>query len=230
MNKIHIVGKNPEKIKNLKEILLKNNFVYSEENPDLVIACGGDGTFLIAERRFPGVPKILLKDSHSCQKCCDLDIETVINLYNNKKYNIQEIKKLKAIHEAFETRELIAVNDIVIRNTLPTEAIRFKLKVNEKEVGEFIGDGLVISTAYGSHGYFSSITRENFENGIGIAFNNTTVHHNFILIDSGKIEIEIIRGPGVLVSDNNRDFIDLEKGDKIIIKEIEDIAKKIILK
>jgi len=230
MRKVSIIGKNPEKIENLKEILLKKNLVYSEENPDVVIACGGDGTFLISERRFPGIPKILLRDSHTCKQCCDWNIESIIERFNQGKYNIAEIKKLKAICEGAETRELIGINDIVIRNTLPTEAIRFKLKINEKELGEFIGDGIVISTPYGSGGYFSSITRNKFEKGIGIAFNNLTEHRDFLIVNhKDKIEIEITRGPGVLVADNNRDFIDLEKGSKIMIIGIEDTAKKIVL-
>jgi NAD+ kinase len=228
--KINIVGKNADKINNLKKRLLKMNVEYCEENPDIVIACGGDGTFLIAERRFPGIPKILLKDSNTCKQCCDFDIEKIIEKFNKKEYKLFEIKKLKAVYENYETRELIGINDIVIRNTLPTEAIRFKLKINEKELGEFIGDGIVVSTPYGSKAYFSSITRKEIENGIGIAFNNTTKHHDFLIADhNDKIEIEIIRGPGVLVADNNRDFIDLENRSKIIITGIEDIAKKIVL-
>ncbi len=229
--KINIVGKNPEKINCLKEILYKKNIEYSEENPDIIIAYGGDGTFLIAERRFPGIPKILLRDSETCQLCCNLNIEEVIDLFEKGKYEIQEIKKLKAICEDGETRELIGINDIVIRNNLPTEAIRFKLKINEEDFEEFIGDGIVISTPYGSKAYFSSITRKDFEKGIGIAFNNITKHKECLIINhEDKIEIEITRGPGILVADNNRDFVDLEKGSKIIITGIQDVAKKIILK
>ena len=229
--KINIVGKNPEKINCLKEILYKKNIEYSEENPDIIIAYGGDGTFLIAERRFPGIPKILLRDSETCQLCCNLDIKEAIDLFEKGKYEIQKIKKLKAICEDGETRELIGVNDIVIRNNLPTEAIRFKLKINEKDFGEFIGDGIVISTPYGSKTYFSSITRKDFEKGIGIAFNNITKHKECLIRNhDDKIEIEITRGPGILVADNNRDFVDLEKGSKIIITGIQDVAKKIILK
>jgi NAD+ kinase len=229
--KINIIGKNPEKINCLKEILSKRKIEYSEENPDMVIAYGGDGTFLIAERKFPGIPKILLSDSETCQLCCNLNIEEAIDLFEEGRYEIQEIKKIKAIYEDGDEKELIGTNDIVIRNSLPTEAIRFNIKINEEFIGEFIGDGVVVSTPYGSKAYFSSITRKNFNEGIGIAFNNVTKHKEYIIINhDDKIEIEITRGPGVLVADNNRDFINLEKGNKITITGIEDSAKKIILK
>ncbi len=232
MIKIHVVGRNPEKIQNLKKRLERCGGVYSEEDPELIIVYGGDGMFLIAERIFPGVPKILLKESKISNKGYDIDIEEAIKLYIEKKYFIEEIKKLKAVHMGyFETRELLAVNDIVIRNSLPTEAIRFKIKINGEDLGEnFVGDGVVVSTPYGSGGYFSSITNETFKSGISLAFNNITKSKKHIILkEEDKIEIEITRGPAVLVSDNNRDFVSVEHKDRIFIEQTEEIAKRIVL-
>ncbi len=50
------------------------------------------------------------------------------------------------------------------------------------------------------------------------------------LEENAKIEIEIIRGPGVLVADNNRGYIHLQNGDKIFIEQSPEIARRIILK
>jgi len=232
MKKIHIVGKDLEKIEDMKEILESNGFNYVEENPDLVITYGGDGMFLIAERMFPGVPKVSLKDSEIGNKCCDFPLEEVLKKYSSGDFEIEEIKKLKAVHKGrFEFRELLGANDIVIRNSLPTEAVRFNISVAGKDVGELIGDGIVVSTPYGSGGYFSSITGKDFENGIGLAFNNITGSRKpLFLSGEEKIEIEIVRGPAILVSDNNRDYINLENGDKVIIELIDDVARRIILK
>ena len=235
MRRINIVGKDIEKKEEFKQKLLEKGFEYVEENPSLVICYGGDGIFLIAERVFPGIPKILIRGSNISNKGVDCDIGEILEKYEKKEYEIQKIKKLKAVYKGeFETRNLISVNDVVIRNSLPTQAIRFKVKINDKEIEkEFIGDGLVIATPYGSSkgAYFYSITRESFEDGIGIAFNNVTEHYSKIILgDKGRIEVEITRGPGILVADNNRDYINLEKGDKIIIEKIGDFAQRIILK
>jgi len=228
MKRIHIIGKDLEKIEGMKEILESHGFEYVEENPDVVITYGGDGMFLIAERMFPGVPKIPLKDSEVGNKCCDLDLGEVLERYSSGAFEIEEIRKLKAVHRGrFEVRELLGTNDIVIRNSLPTEAVRF----NVGEIGEFIGDGVVVSTAYGSSGYFSSITGKEFEEGVGLAFNNVTESHEpLILSGEEKIEIKIIRGPAVLVADNNRDYINLENGDKVMIEQIDEVARRIVLK
>ena len=235
MNRVSIVGKDIEKIGKMKEKLSRRGFEFVEENPDLVISYGGDGMFLIAERIFPEVPKILIRDSDVGNMTYDLDICEVIDLYLTGKFKVEEIRKLKGTHRGrFEFRSLIGVNDIVLRNSLPTEAIRFRYRVNEGKWSEvLIGDGLVVSTAYGSNkgAYFYSIAKKSFDSGIGIVFNNITeVIEPLFLSSRDKFEVEIVRGIGVMVSDNNRDFINLESEDKVVICEIEDIAKRIVLK
>ncbi len=228
--KIHIFGKDTNEIERLKKEL-GEGFEYSEESPDLVICYGGDGTFLIAERVFPGVPKIFLKGSEVCNKGHDINIREALKDYQKGNYKIEKIRKLKAVWSGrFETRALVGTNDVIVRNSLPTEAVRFKVSINGKNIGSFIGDGLVVSTAYGSGGYFSSIARENFENGIGIAFSNITEETEPIYLSGDKkIEIEIIRGPAVLVADNNRDFVNLENGDKIMVEQTDEVARRILL-
>ncbi|MCK4997546.1 hypothetical protein KAS08_04530 [Candidatus Pacearchaeota archaeon] len=235
LRKIAIVGKDISKIDLMKEKLLYRGFEFVEENPDLVISYGGDGMFLIAERIFSGVPKILIRDSDVGNMAYDLDVCDVLDLYLEGRYEVEEIKKLKGTHRGrFEFRSLMGVNDIVLRNSLPTEAIRFRYRVNSGDWSDvLIGDGLVVSTSYGSNkgAYFYSIVGKSFESGIGVAFNNVTgdIEHLY-LKSSDKFEIEIVRGIGVMVTDNNRDFINLESGDKIVIGEIEDVAKRIILR
>lgn len=228
MTKAWVIGQNEEKVKHIKDQLLKNNFDISRENPDLVMCSGGDGTFLLSEREYPGIPKILTRDSRTCQTCSDLSIPEILKRYKEGDYKIKEIKKLQA---KMEGREFLATNDITIRNTLPTEAVRFRIKINgEYKEGEFIGDGLVIATSYGSSAYFHSITKSKFEEGMGLAFNNITNSHPPILFKGDeKIEIEITRGPAILVADNNRDFINLVKNDRIIINLTENKTKKILL-
>ena len=235
VKKIAIVGKDPSKIDLMKDKLSSRGFKLVEENPDLVISYGGDGMFLIAERIFPEVPKILIRDSDVGNMAHDLDICEVIDLYLDEKFEIEEIKKLKGTHHGrFEFRSLTGVNDIVLRNSLPTEAIRFKYRVNNGEWSDvLIGDGVVVSTPYGSNkgAYFYSIAGKSFAKGIGVVFNNVTEKVEPLFLSSkDSFEVEIVRGIGVMVSDNNRDFINLESGDKIVVGEVENVARRIVLK
>lgn len=228
--KLAIIGKTEDKIKLLEKKVKEAGFIYSEENPDIVLSYGGDGMFLISERVYPGIPKIIIKDSEVCNLACKYDIETILKKLKRNSYKIVEIPKLKAIRKGrFEVRELTGVNDIVIRNTLPTEAIRFRYKINNNNQSKtLIGDGVVISTSFGSKkgAYFYSITKKELKKDLGIAFNNITENKKEIQLKKDDIiEIEIIRGNGVLVADNNRDYINLERNDKIKIHLIEEFAK-----
>jgi hypothetical protein len=76
---------------------------------------------------------------------------------------------------------------------------------------------------------FIPLCRISFDKGIGVAFNNITDSRGSLYLEEDDfIEIEIVRGVGVLVSDNNRDFINLEGGDKIRIGLIDDVARRAV--
>ena len=145
------------------------------------------------------------------------------------KSDIENLTKLEA---ELNGNKLIAVNDIVIRNYLPIYALRFSLEVNNKIVEqELIGDGLIISTAFGSTAYFYSVAKEVFKEGIGIAFMNLHNKENspLILNENVIIKIKILRGDGVLACDNNPEIIMLKEGDEIIIKKSAEFARMIII-
>jgi NAD kinase len=181
-----------------------------------VISYGGDGTFLWAERTYPGIPKALFRYSKVCKKCHDLPINHALELIKKKKYKIISHRKLEA---RVDKTRLLGTNDIVIRNALPTHALRFTIKVNGKKInGEFIGDGIVVATSFGSTAYFHSITQKTFKKGIGIAFNNTTTHHSPIFLpEHAKIELQVTRREAFAVADNEPRMIVLTPGKKITI-------------
>ena len=45
------------------------DFVIDTEHPEMVICYGGDGTLLFGEREYPGIPKILVRNSKVCFLC-----------------------------------------------------------------------------------------------------------------------------------------------------------------
>src|SRR5262245_55768173 len=154
--------------------------VGAEEHPQVVLCYGGDGTFLSAERTFPGIPKLLLRNSKIGKLCENATLESALTALKERRFRIEVCAKLKA---TVRGRELIGVNDIVVRNTLPTYALRFRLVVgNRYYLDELIGDGIVVATAFGSSAYFYSIARQTFSRGLGIAFNNMTNHTDPLLL------------------------------------------------
>lgn len=227
--KVKVFGQDKRGIEKLNKELEKH-FVISNK-PDIVISYGGDGTFFLSERVFPGIPKLLVRHKGKCFKCSyyGLHSENKINeILLNKKYRIINLMKLES---RVGKNKLVGVNDIIIRNKNPNVALRFSLKVDSKTFKEIIGDGIVIATPMGSTGYFNSITGKHFEKGIGIAFNNPIYKLNPIFTnDNVEIKLKILREEALLAADNNKEIINMRENDVVIIKKSKAIAKIIKVK
>lgn len=188
-----------------------------EENPEVVVCYGGDGTLLYGEGKFPGVPKVMVRHSRVCALCQEETRDTVLRLLSAGEYTIVPHMKL-AVKALGQT--LHALNDVVIAHKFINNTLRAKVFVNGEQYGsELFGDGVVVSTPLGSTGYYQSITRSNFTQGIGIAFNNSinTVSH-LVVQEEYVIDVEVTRGPGLIAADNNEEQITVETGDRARIR------------
>ncbi len=222
--KIAIEGKNKEEI--IK--LLKNKKVeIVDKKPDFVFSHGGDGAFLFAENKYPGIPKLILRANSICKLCDKRSNKKLIDLFFNNKYIIEKNIKIEVI---YKNKKMVATNDITLHNADPRHAIRYLTKIEGKKnhEKEIIGDGVVVSTPLGSSGYYRSITDSIFYTGIGLAFNNSTeASDHMVLKENSKIEIIITRGPAKVYADNQENFFELKEGDKILIQKSKNLGKLI---
>lgn len=220
--KLLLYGKNAL---TLKEFILQLGFEVVEENPDVVISYGGDGTLLTSERLYPGIPKLPIRDSKVCKKCSNHTNEILLESLFNNKIELKEVSKLET---EFEGNKLFALNDIVLRNAAAFHAIRFKIYINDFVISDkiIIGDGIVASTPFGSTGYYQSITRSTFDLNFKMAFNNTVISMKPIeFSEIDQVKIEIVRGPAQLTCDNNPEVIELVEGNVFIIHSSTQKAK-----
>jgi NAD+ kinase len=206
------------------EMVSKHGFEIVENKPDFVISYGGDGTVMRSEAEYPGIPKIILRNSRVCKLCSCLENDEVLEKIKHGKYKTEEYWKIMVRANG---KELLAINDIAVHNTDPRHAIRYKFSINGKLFAhEVIGDGVVVATPFGSTGYYRSITDSFFEVGIGLAFNNSTEQSDhMVLKEDSKIKLEITRGPAVVFADNQEDKIILEVGDIIELEKSNEVAK-----
>ncbi|MFH1769932.1 MAG: hypothetical protein ABH828_00045 [archaeon] len=228
MEKFSVVAKDESKIDEIREIAEKKGLKYVSKDPHFVISLGGDGTFLISENKFPGVPKLLIRDSKICKKCVGSSKETILDFI---KLNAFEIKEELKLEGSFRDNEFIAINDIIIRNKVPNQAIRFDVSINaEKKLSEVIGDGIVVATPFGSSAYFKSITRQTFDEGLGIAFSNSVEYLEPMYVKKNQvIKVKLTRGDAEVAFDNERKVYIVKEGELIIIRKAAVGAKIITL-
>lgn len=209
-------GNYPQEI---EELVKSSGFEIVETNPEIVITYGGDGTLVGSERDYPGIPKLPLKNSHICTRCVPLTPEQTIHAFNEGRLKAEKFSKLTV---TFNGQTWDALNDAVIRNSLVNVALRFQLFVNSKPLcPEYIGDGVVVATPFGSTGYFQSICHQELASSFGYTLNNVKPLPEKIfdsLPEDATITVKILRESGVLAVDNNPDLVPLTAGSEVTIK------------
>ncbi len=221
--KILLTGRD---LKKIEQALTKLDDVHLvTDSPDLIITHGGDGSLLGAEREFPGIPKLPIRDTARAPLCNEhTSFLKHFNLFMNGNLKKTELIKLGSFTSRGE--KLSGINDIFIHNVNRAGALRYCVLINNIPHGhEIIGDGVGVSTIHGSTAYYRSITNSIFKIGIGLAFNNSTeVTNHQVLPEETVIKVKITRGPAMIVADNGPEGIELNEGDTVEIRKIKDKA------
>ena len=142
----------------LRKILIKNDFNIVTENPDLIIAIGGDGTMLSAIRkhRYKKTPFLGVNTGSLgfLPSICPNELEKIVEILKTKDYKIMSYPLLKVRGKTVKGEELFhyAFNEILIKHLDPT-IMEAKLYINSKPFNYFTGDGFIISTPIGATGY-----------------------------------------------------------------------------
>lgn len=184
--------------------------------PDIVVSYGGDGSLLVAEREFKGIPKFPIRDTRTSPLCKQHSHKNLIKDFLSGRLQKSNVMKLSA---SFNGKEVLALNDIFIHNYNRVSAIRYQIDIDGDVYSkEAASDSFGIATPHGSTAYFRSITGTIFRVGIGIAFSNSREREDHIIVpEDSKICIKILRGPAMMVADNSSDVISVGSGDEIIV-------------
>ena len=197
-----------------------------EDQPDVVVCYGGDGTLLSAELQWPGVPKAPIRNSRRGHRLIPRPPEQVIKRLAEGALVPTKFMKLEgAVHHAGQDEPncyVTAMNEVNVHMGHVNLAVRFRMWLNGRpyEGGiEIVGDGFVVSTPFGSTAYYNQITRGVFHVGVGIAFKYTAEHtSHMVMPEDTEVRVEILRGPATLAWDNSPDYFDLHEGDQLVIK------------
>ncbi|MDD5698083.1 MAG: hypothetical protein PHH77_05655 [Victivallaceae bacterium] len=218
--KVKLVGKNLDDIIPLLEM---GNFELTDEVPELIIAHGGDGALLDAERLYPRIPKFPLRDRKTAPLCSRHSYEQQLDDFRTGK-TVKTANPKLCGH--FGGRTLLGLNDIFIHNCNRGSAMRYRVRINEELYAhEIVGDAVGMATIHGSTAYYRSITHSIFKTGLGLAFSNSTeVVNHLVLPEDAVVRIKIVRGPGIMVADNNPEVIEIPQGSEVCIAKAEEYA------
>ncbi|HNX24346.1 MAG TPA: NAD(+)/NADH kinase, partial [Spirochaetota bacterium] len=127
-------------------------------SPDLVIAIGGDGTFLKTARMFleNGSPIFGINRGKLgfLTEFNPDEYEKFLLQILDENYTTAERNVMEAVHNKNGTSQsLYFFNDAVISKGAFSRAIQIELHVNDLFLNRYSGDGLIIATATGSTAY-----------------------------------------------------------------------------
>ncbi len=197
-----------------------------DADPEVVVCYGGDGTLLSAERAWPYVPKVPIRNSRRGNRCIAHPASDVLARLAQGQLVRAEYMKIECEvrrpgHPA-PVLEATAMNEFSVHLVRIQSAVRFKLWLDGDPYGndhEILGDGFVLSTPFGSTAYFKHITRGFFYAGIGMAFKSTSEHTNhFVVPEDTVIRVLITRGPALLAFDNFAEYFQIEEGDDLTLR------------
>jgi len=165
MNKIEKIklfvndsDKSKEVADRVKKALNSKGFTISEDDFDLAIAIGGDGTFLRMVKNTNFNSDILYAGVNSgtlgfAQEIEINEIDSFIESLKNEDYiyeeiGIQEIE----VNTTDNNSKFYSLNEVVIRDE-ELNTIGFDVYIDGILLEEYMGDGLLISTSFGSTAY-----------------------------------------------------------------------------
>ena len=221
---------------------------YDEENPDLAIAIGGDGTFLKTFHKYPNAIILGLNTGHLGFYSSYLvsEVDKLIEDLNNEKLNIKTKDLLSA--KIFTTNGYyyhLALNEITILSA--SKALMFDVFIDDIFFEKFRGTGLCISAPTGSTAFNKSLGGALIDDNIKafqiaeIAGINSTAYKSIInpvVLSSErriKIKSKLTTKSTVVVDNLAFDFNDLQmltifyKKDaiKMVVKEDDGFVKRI---
>ena len=142
----------------VKTKLANNGFIYNEEDYDIAIAIGGDGSFLHMVESASFNENVLYVGINAgtlgfAQEISVDNIDEFIANLKNDSYKIDYIgiEEIK-INTKESTSYFNALNEIVVRDK-ELNALTCDVKVDDSYLEKFIGDGLLVSTSFGSTAY-----------------------------------------------------------------------------
>lgn len=215
--KIKLFGKN---LADIRPLLAERNILEISDAAaaDAVIAYGGDGAFLGAVRDCPQLPVIAIRDAATAPTCELHEAGRVLDALVSSTLSSRKLPRLCATAPG---GRIYGINDLFLHNSNRRSSVRYQVRIDgEIYADEVRGDGVCFASVHGSSAYYRSITRGMFRTGLGLAFSNSIVDvDHLVLEESSVVELTVIRGPGVVIADNAPGELIVNAGETVEFRQ-----------
>ena len=213
--RVKLMGKN---LDDVRPKILARGMEIVDEDFEMVIAHGGDGTLLWSERDYPGIPKLPLRDARTAPQCKKHCYDAVLDALLANELEETVLPKLEGV---YKDKRMIAINDIFVHNLERASALRYQVLIdNELYANEIVGDSVGVATVHGSTAYYRSITHSVFRVGMGLAFSNSTEEVNHLVIsEKSEVAIRVFRGPALIIADNSPEMVEVPEHGEVVIRQ-----------
>ncbi|MGC8628984.1 MAG: NAD(+)/NADH kinase [Candidatus Micrarchaeia archaeon] len=147
--------------KRLEQYLAKYGLEKSKK-PDLIIATGGDGTFLRASERFANRIVLYVRAGTNFGLLAHASLEDAKVIARKIAEGQYKIRKEPIILAEIGKREYKTAGDFYVERGRENSALRYaaKIKQNRKTIAiDAVSNGFIVTTPMGSTGYFSYVER-----------------------------------------------------------------------
>lgn len=158
-----------ESFKIIRDKFVSNGFIISDNDYDLGIAIGGDGSFLRMIKANDFNDNILYVGINTgtlgfLQEVKVNEIDNFIMELENGKYKIEDIGIQETeIYWNNQLSKIYSLNEIVLRD-INLGIVKFDIRINNDLLERYVGDGLLVATSTGS-------TAHNLSYGGSIVYN-----------------------------------------------------------
>ncbi len=133
-------------------------FSFDEENPELIIVIGGDGTFLGAFHKYEDYfenKKFLSFNTGTIGYYNEFDFNDYVNILNSIKKGSFPSRNFSLLEYQDNENTYYSINEFIISGLIHN--VEYDVYLDNEKFEQYFGMGLVISTSTGSMGYNRSI-------------------------------------------------------------------------
>lgn len=225
---------------NRPELGIQEDVMFS--NSDMIIALGGDGTFLgVARKAFPYNTPILGLNLGTLGFLAEInkeEFENAIKHLINGDYKIQERMLLDIQIKSLDggTNNYYALNEVTVNRGTFSRIINYKTNINDKYLDTFPADGIIVATPTGSTAYSLSAGGPLVDPDLSVILITLICPHiltsrSIVVNEDRKIDIELenYNSDDAVVAVDGQQNYTIKSGDIITVKKAENTLKMVKL-